>query len=278
VENQERAVLDSVLEVAPFLNELYTDDIGVMVTDREEILVCYPGKTIGRYEKPGTKLVPGSIAEEVIAAGRKVVRHVGPEVFGFPYIGIGVPIYSEDKELLGAITIIYSKERQDKLLSIVNELTAAAAQMSTTTEELAKQSDNLSAIGKDLGSLGEKMEASVKETTGLLDTIRDITTQTKLLGFNASIEAARAGEKGKGFNVVAGEVKRLAEGNAAFLGEIEGILKGLNDSREKLGSEINVIGSISASQTQSARQLRNGAKELYAMAQKLLEYAEELLE
>jgi len=277
VGNKARTLLDSFIEVAPHLPELFMDDVGVLVADTEQILFCKPGKTVGHEVEPGTKIVPGSVAESVVTTKQKVVRQVGAEVFGFPYIGIGYPVFNQEGELLGSISVITSLERQSDLFSMANRLTTAIEEMSSTTEEMASQSATLAEIGEQLSTLDNRLQACVRETNSLLHIIKNITTQSRLLGLNASIEAARAGETGKSFSVIAEEIRHLAENTARFLAQIEANVGALNQAQANLGAEISSIAHISSVQATAAQQLTAASFEMSDMAHKLLNYAENLM-
>lgn len=87
----------------------------------------------------------------------------------------------------------------------------------------------------------ELKESSAK-INEIVDSIRKISSQTNLLALNATIEAARAGEAGRGFSVVAGEIRRLAMQTNDAISVIEGVVRNIVDKIETSNTAMTEIG------------------------------------
>lgn len=115
------------------------------------------------------------------------------------------------------------------------ELSAKGLNMVDT---LIQKSNETKASTDEVNTMVGDMYESTKQISAISDTLTNITTQTNLLSLNASIESARAGEAGRGFSVVAGEIRKLAEQSNAFTEEIKVIIDNIQMKSETAAKAI----------------------------------------
>ena len=164
----------------------------------------------------------------------------------------------------------------------VNTVAAAAEELSSSISEITRQISDSNEIARKAVGTAESTNTTVKDLAEgadrigqIVSLIQDIAEQTNLLALNATIEAARAGEAGKGFAVVASEVKSLATQTAKATEEISAQVDAMQGATGSTVRAIEAITEVIKQISENASGIASAVEEQNASTQEIARNVQE---
>lgn len=140
------------------------------------------------------------------------------------------------------------------------------------TEQAAQTTQATGEVQKKVALLGEKLG----DIAGFVENIQEIASQTNLLSLNASIEAARAGENGRGFSVVAEEIRKLADNAGKTAVSIQDMIKEIRSYSKEAVERVEIAENIVIKQGESVQNTSEAFKNINCFLENMISKMEQL--
>jgi len=143
-------------------------------------------------------------------------------------------------------------------------------------EATASQITDILTRFSDIRKRSNEMKENADNMTQIVLIVSSIAKQINLLALNASIEAARAGEFGRGFNVVAGEIRKLSMSSNESIGKIDTVIKDISNAIAKINDKVKHADTVSQQQSESLQEIAASFEQLSSTANMLGALADKL--
>ncbi len=170
-----------------------------------------------------------------------------------------------------------SKEEFYKELgTMMDALYASIEDITKSVSETTARTAEISGVQEEITTAAEDTREQTENTLKMTELIMNISKQTNLLALNASIEAARAGDAGRGFSVVAEEVRKLADSSQEAVGRIVEALGSMEKASSNISEKIKSINGLLESQAANMKEISAAVEEAKAMSSSIEELSKKM--
>lgn len=269
----ERELLDAFIKVAPLLNKLIHDDVTVGVYDTEKAVCYIPGETFTLNVELGSPLQEGDAITAAIRSNHEIMDIVPKEVFGFPIFAKSIPIHDHNNKVIGGVGVGVSLEKSNRLHEVAENLSAIVQETAASIDDITGSVKNLASRITDVSTHMKEVSLGANQIGQISTVVKGVSDQSNLLGLNAAIEAARAGEAGRGFSVVADEIRKLANNSKENVTQIDELTRRIQGSIQNLNEAFSGINQLTDNQAAAIEEICSTINEISRNAQNLSELA-----
>jgi hypothetical protein len=264
---------------APILAEMFQEGAILYMTDLKKIFHRHASQ---KFDLPimakGHELQEDEIANKVLKTKKPILTEIGAEQYGTPIFVANYPLFDEDNadEVVATLGIVTPKEVASKLRAISENLENGLTGISAAIQQLAASAATIHNNEQDLNNNITEITGFSEEISEVSMFIKDIADETKMLGLNAAIEAARAGEAGRGFGVVAEEIRKLSDQSKSTVPQINKLTNNIKIKVDEASEKSK--GSLNSSQEQASatEEITASIEEIAAMSEELNKIAKDL--
>lgn len=269
---------DQFLNMIPSFCALFTDRcVGFYATDMEKyIMKIEPGSKVP-FITVGEPLIPESTTYKVAESRRPVIFEAPKELYGHAIRLAVYPLFDDNtNDVTGVIALVITRDKADALVDITTSFKTGLQEISDAIVQTASTAGTIMDNELELNGEIENISQFSNEITNISEIIKKIANETNMLGLNAAIEAARVGDQGRGFGVVAAEIRKLSDSSRQTAEEIRYLTQRITQNITTTVDRSRVNVQASQEQAAAAQEITASIQEMTAIAEQLARLAEVL--
>jgi methyl-accepting chemotaxis protein len=262
IKNKQGAVIPIIASIGP-LKDLSGNLIGAMAIGRNVTIETEIQTTVAEVTEQVTSAANeiASSSEEMAAGAEQQSRQTSE-------------VATAMEEMTQ--TILETSKNAEEALKASQEANKAAVDGSKIVDVVITAIREVAASTKEIATVLSELSAKSEQIGDVVGVIDDIAEQTNLLALNAAIEAARAGEHGRGFAVVADEVRKLAERTLKTTKEVTQTVKAIQQGTKDTVEVVNTYAKKTDDVVNKANEATAAFKDILGGSQKVMDIASQL--
>ncbi|SDE04226.1 methyl-accepting chemotaxis protein [Sporomusa acidovorans] len=262
---------------APVLADLLPEGGVLYVADKEKIIKRQASKKFDIPEmQVNTPLPNESIAIQSQKQKKLIAQEMDASFYGLPTMVTASPLIVESGEIVGSFGLTLPRHLANDLKGIASSLDQGLSGVSASVQQITAATNDVSGSQSHLHEEIQRVKEHLENINKVMGFIKEIADETKMLGLNAAIEAARVGEAGRGFGVVAEEIRKLSEESKKTVSQIRDLTGQIDKSVTETSSASESTLAVVEETSAAIQEVNATIEELTSIAGKLTQTAAKL--
>lgn len=264
---------------APMMAEMFPEGVFLWMSDREKLLYRQGSKKYDIAElQVGSEITVNPDVVKCIQEKRPINSDIYNEQYNIHVRMAVAPVFDEREKdkVIGSFGLSMPRALAVRLQTMADNLTKELEQSAAVIQELAASASEISTSQQQLNNSIKNILVLSEEINNILAFIKQIADETKMLGLNAAIEAARAGDVGRGFGVVAEEIRKLSDDSRETVSQIRILTDKIKAAVDEAEKNSDLTMGNSENQAAATEEVSASLTEIMTLAEKLARIAKKI--